>query len=341
MHLTSYVPTYLPTWGVPCGCVYLGATFSCAPPFLAGVLGWLYLFARSACTPPILAGVLGPGCFCARSAYESPDLAVVCGVGVFAWVRVSAEPHQLWLGCWGGSAFVLALLYPTNPGRDVGACLFVCAPLLCPAIPGWDVPCVCVFLGAGLCCAPPCLAGCWGLCACVHAPPAHRYTSLRLVVCGLVVARHLLPCFGSLRFVRASRDCGTRWPLLVGTCLCALVVAGGVPLRRASWLRVVRRASFGPVAFGALVGSPVALLPSPTSRALAPGFTGQLRGARGGRPGIGLFVPAAGPCRGRGAGLARRHTRSGPRNGVVTGGSLRLGLGLSALRLFGVCGPCN
>ena len=56
----------------------------------------------------------------------------------------------------------------------------------------------------------------------------------------------------------------------------------------------------------------------------APGFTGWLRGARGGRPRTGLFVPAAGPCRGKGAWRAPRRTRLGPRDGVVPGGSLRL-----------------
>ena len=89
-------------------------------------------------------------------------------------------------------------------------------------------------------------------------------------------------------------------------------------------LVLVRRSSSGPVALSALVGSPVAVVPSPTPGAVAPGFTGWLRGARGGRPGTGLFVPAAGPCRGKGAGRAPRRTRSGPRDGVVPGGSLRL-----------------
>ena len=94
---------------------------------------------------------------------------------------------------------------------------------------------------------------------------------------------------------------------------------------------LVRRSSSGPVALGAPVGFPVAVVPSPTPGAVAPGFTGWLRGARGGRPRTGLIVPAAGPCRGKGAGRAPRRTRSGPRDGV--------GLGLRALRLFGVCGP--
>ena len=87
---------------------------------------------------------------------------------------------------------------------------------------------------------------------------------------------------------------------------------------------LVRRSSSGPVALGAPVGFPVAVVPSPTPGAVAPGFTGWLRGARGGRPRTGLFVPAAGPCRGKGAGRAPRRTRSGPPDGVVPGGSLRL-----------------
>ena len=49
---------------------------------------------------------------------------------------------------------------------------------------------------------------------------------------------HLLPCRGSSCYVRASRVCCTRWPLFLGTCPCAVVVAGGVPHWRASWPRV-------------------------------------------------------------------------------------------------------
>ena len=56
---------------------------------------------------------------------------------------------------------------------------------------------------------------------------------------------HLLPCRGSLCVVSASRVRGTRWPLWLCTCPRAVVVAGGVPLWRASWplfgaLRLVR-----------------------------------------------------------------------------------------------------
>ena len=49
---------------------------------------------------------------------------------------------------------------------------------------------------------------------------------------------HLVPCRGSLCVVHASRVRGTRWPLWLGTCPRAVVVAGGVPLWRASWPRV-------------------------------------------------------------------------------------------------------
>ena len=49
---------------------------------------------------------------------------------------------------------------------------------------------------------------------------------------------HLVPCRGSSCVVRACRVRGTRWPLWLGTCPCAVVVAGGVPLCRASLPRV-------------------------------------------------------------------------------------------------------
>ena len=49
---------------------------------------------------------------------------------------------------------------------------------------------------------------------------------------------HLVPCRGSSCVVRASRVRGTRWPLWLGTCPRPVVVAGGVPIWRASWPRV-------------------------------------------------------------------------------------------------------
>ena len=126
---------------------------------------------------------------------------------------------------------------------------------------------------------------------------------------------HLVPCRGSSCVVRASRVRGTRWKLWLGTCPCAMVVAGSVPLWRASWPRV---------------GAPL-LVRSGRSRCSgrfsccrgAFPNPGWLRGARGGRPRTGLIGPAAGPCRGKGARRAPRRTRSGPRDGVVPGGSLQ------------------
>ena len=165
-------------------------------------------------------------------------------------------------------------------------------------------------------------------------PGAH--TSVRTAA---GVAWHLSSCRGSLCVVHALRVCGTRRLSLLGTCPCALVVAGGVPLWRGSWPRVVRRASSGPVALGALVGFPNAVVPFPTLWACAPGFTWWLRGARGGRPGTGLIVPAAGPRQGTGAGLAPRRTRLGPRDGVFPGGSLRHWSWAACAAVVGVCGP--
>ena len=153
------------------------------------------------------------------------------------------------------------------------------------------------------------------------------------------VAWHLFSCRGSLRVLRALRVCGTRRPLLLGACPCALAVAGGLPLWRASWPRMVRRASSGPVALCAPVGFPDAVVPFPTPGACPPGFTGWLRGARGGRPRTRLIVPAAGPRGGRGAGLAPHLTLSGPRDGVVPGGSLRHRSWAACAAVVGVCGP--
>ena len=155
------------------------------------------------------------------------------------------------------------------------------------------------------------------------------------------VAWHLFSCGGSLRVVRALRVCGTLRPLLLCTCLCALVVAGGARLWRASWPCMVRRASSGPVALGAAVGFASTLMPFPTAGACAAGFTGRPRGARGSRPVIRLIVPAAGPRQARGAGLDLRHTHSGPRDGIVPGGSHRRRSRAVCAALIGLCEPSH
>ena len=51
----------------------------------------------------------------------------------------------------------------------------------------------------------------------------------------LGVAWLRLTCHGCAGVARAVRVCGTRRPLLLGTWSCAVVVADGVPLWRASW----------------------------------------------------------------------------------------------------------
>ena len=259
--------------------------------------------------------------------------------------------------CWGPSPLLAEVPVCYSPPLLAGfRCRWWWAV---PATPGWGplaaVVCVFCLAGSG---GPASRARCgaphlflWPLCLSALLGPLRAGVAplsfaavavprwLGFVVCGLAVAWHLFVCRGSLRVVRALRVCGTRRPSLLGTCPCALVVAGGVPLWRASWPRVVRRASSGPVALGAPVGFPDAVVPFPTPGACAPGFTGRLRGARGGRPRTGLIVPAAGPRRGRGAGLAPRRTHSGPRDGVVPGGSLRRRSWAACAAVVGVCGP--
>ena len=73
--------------------------------------------------------------------------------------------------------------------------------------------------------------------ACGRGPlPTGRGCGVRAWVPGC--PWHLVPCRGSSCVVRASRVRGTRWPLWLGTCPRAVVVAGGVPLWRASWPRI-------------------------------------------------------------------------------------------------------
>ena len=188
-------------------------------------------------TPGWGAGV----CVCALRC-TPPLLAGVCCVGVWVWARVLAARRLCWLGCWG-------------------VCAFVCALCLYPATPGWSVRCGCVCLGSGFGCAPPLLAGpFWCVCVwlCALLVPCDSW--LGFVLCGLGVAWHLFLCRGWFRDVRVARICGTHGPLLLGTCPCALVVAGGVPLWCALWPRVGARTSSGPVALGALVGFSDAVL---------------------------------------------------------------------------------
>ena len=107
-----------------------------------------------------------------------------------------------------------------------------------------------------------------GLVLLAAAPLHHDLAGLRSVraaggaswwapLAGLGVAWNCLACLGCVRVVRAVRVCCTRRPLLLGTWSCAVVVAGGVPLWRASWPCIGAPHLAGPVAPGALVGFPV------------------------------------------------------------------------------------
>ena len=142
---------------------------------------------------------------------------------------------------------------------------------------------------------------------------------------------HLLQCCGSSCVVLASRFCGTRWPLWLGTCPRAVVVPAaclsGVP--RGPGL--VRRASSVPVALRAVVGFPVAVVPP----ALLAGCAGHVEAGR--EPGS-LCLPLA-PAEARALGALRVIPVRGPAMGLSLAGFSGFGLGLRALRWFGVCGP--
>ena len=256
-----------PGWGVRCGCVCLRLVLGCTLPLLAGPLGracvcvpaplvphdswlecvvWVFLCLGSgfSCAPPLLAGVSG------------------C---LFVFLRAPPVPCHSCLGC-AACVCVLGLrlrLRPATPGRGVGVCVCSCARSACtpPLLAG---VLGCVRLCAGSACTPPLLAGVPGVwLGCCLAPVLVPWFIACCARCpGLshpvaVVGCHLSKCGG----------CGWR------ACL------SGVPCGPAFG----RHVSSVPVALGALVGFPDAVVPFPIPGAVAPGFTGRLRGARGGR----------------------------------------------------------
>ena len=168
--------TAIPGWGVRCAFASLGSGLSCAPPFLAEVLGCLCLCGRSTCTPPILTAVCGAcgwgwflaltppilaevfGCvgLCARSACTPPFLARVSGAGGCAWVRVLAAPRLSWLGCWGAGVWMRAPPAPRHSWLGLVVCGLVVArcPLLCRgSLCGVRATRGCA--PGGRCCLPP------------------------------------------------------------------------------------------------------------------------------------------------------------------------------------------
>ena len=310
-----------PGWGVRRWCVCSGSGFGCAPPLLAGLLGfvctgvraplvlchpwlgcvvWVCVFGLGFRLRPATPG-WGVGVCVCLSAYSTctPQFpARVCGVGVCAWSRVSAAPRHSWLGCW----VVCVLVFPLR---------------FYLATPGWGVRRGSVCSGAGFGCALPLLAGAFGcVWAGVRAPPVPRHSWLG---CALWV------CVLGLRFLLRPATpgwgvCCVGW-LLPGTCSCAVVrcvlcalpgFAGpggrcGLAPVLVPWLwlaaclsgvprgpALVRRASSGPVALGALVAFPSPCCLSPP-RGLAPLalLGGCARHAEAGREPGSLCLPLA------------------------------------------------
>ena len=252
-----------------------------------GVGACVRLRVRSSCTPPLLAGVFG--------------------VGLCAWARVSAAPRHSWLGCRGVCVLVCGLrLYAATPGWGV-VCGCVCLGSGFGGVP----PLLAGVLGR-VC-----------VCVRARLVPRHSWLGCVVWVCVLGLKFRLPPAtpgWGvgvcvlvcALRLYPASPGLGL-WCVglvLPGTCSCAVVrcvlcalpgfaAPGGrcclAPVR-VPWLwpavclsgvpggpALVRRASSGPVALGAPVGFPDAVVPFPTPGACAPGFTGWLRGVLEGR----------------------------------------------------------
>ena len=160
--LVCALPLYPATPGrdVRCGCVGLDSRFGCAPPLLAGMLGFV--------------------CACVRAPLVPRHS---CGVGMWAWARVSAAPRQSWLGCWAVCVLVCALrLYLATAGWGV-RCGCVCFDLgfgCAPPLLAGALGCVCACVRAPL-------------------VPRHSWLGCAVLVCGLWLGsrrRHATPGWG-------------------------------------------------------------------------------------------------------------------------------------------------
>ena len=102
---------------------------------------------------------------------------------------------------------------------------------------------------------------------------------------------------------------------------------------------LVRRSSSGPVALGAPVGFLVAVVTSPTPGLSLPALLDACAGhVEAGREPGSLCLPLA-PAEARALGALRVVPVRGPAMGLSLAGPSGFGLGLRALRWFGVCGP--
>ena len=150
---------------------------------------------------------------------------------------------------------------------------------------------------------------------------------------------HLLLCRSPLCVLRASRVRGNRWPLWLGTCPRAVVVAGGVLLaclvapRWCAAPRPVRSLSVLWSAFPSLWCLPPAWGLSPP--ALLGGCAGNVEAGR--EPGS-LCLPLA-PAEARALGTLRVVPVRGPALALSLAGPSGFGVWLRALRLFACVDP--
>ena len=176
----------------------------------------------------------------------------------------------------------------------------------------------------GGCCRGPLPTGC-GCGGCGRRGPAALGTffgaAVRYVLC-------TLPGFAA-----PDGRCGLP-PVLVPW-LWPAACLSGVPRGPA----LVRRASSGPVALGAPVGFPVAVVPSPPRGLSPPALLGGCAGhVEAGRVPGSLCLPLA-PAEARALGALRGVPVRVLAMGLSLAGPSGFGLGLRVLRWFGVCGP--
>ena len=195
----------LPSWGVRCVCVCLGSSFGCAPPLLAGVLGWV--------------------CACVRA----PLIPRQSWLGCAAWVCV------LWLGF---------RLRPATPGSGVGVFVCLCAHSACtPPLLAGAVWCGCVCLGSGVGFARTLLTRSLGcVCVRVRTPlvPRHSWLGCAAWVSVLGLGFRLRPATPGWGVGVCACSCARSActpPLPAGMCgvgVCAWAPVSAAP--RQSWL---------------------------------------------------------------------------------------------------------
>ena len=243
------------------------------------------------------------------------------GWGVRAWAPVLAAPRHSWLGCWGLCVFVCALrLFPATPG-------WVCGDGVCAWARGLAAPRY-SWLGYRGVCLPVCVARLypatpgWGLwCAGLVLPGTRSRAVVRCVLSSL-------PGFAAPGCRCCLQPVNVPW-LWPAACLSG--VPGGPAL--------VRRASSGSVALGALVSFPDAVVPFPSPGACAPALMGSCAGhAEAGRELGSLYLPLA-PAEAGALGSLSVVPVRGPAMGLSLAGPSGVGLGLRALRWFACVDP--